>query len=558
MKNKKTNIEQEFPPTAVPVVPPPEASAAAPAALDAGPAAVKDNPCLCPPSDPPVNLCAPLRWKTATTREQRMLRNLQGNILKGHGRDNTWNVFFRFGADVRTSKRLLRELGNFHVTDAAKQLQETEAFKTTQTAGGTFCSVFLTSPGYKALELDFASVPDNGVFETGMRDGNNVAAVNDPAPDSWEEPFKQEIHGLILMADDDIPRGEAAARQVEEMVTASGGTLIHTQAGKALRNSAGNGLEHFGYIDGRSQPLLLMEDIEKESRDEGVSHWDPAFPLQTVLVRDPLVALPGPSPDDRSCNPEDPEAYGSFFIFRKLEQKVAAFKLREQELADHLGLAGEARELAGALVVGRFEDGTPVTMADEAKGIKNPPNDFNYSADSGASRCPFHAHIRKTNPRGSGGAEPEKPAERAHIMARRGIPYEDKPRGVHPDKLPESSSKEEFLEKVFPLLPVDGLGLLFMAYNSKLEKQFVFTQKFWANSVNFPRKPTPGPSGIDGVIGQEPPAAAGPAPLSGQTYPLVWDDPAAGAKQDFDFKGFVTMKGGEYFFAPSVLFLRSL
>ena len=88
----------------------------------------------------------------------------------------------------------------------------------------------------------------------------------------------------------------------------------------------GNGLEHFGYIDGRSQPLMLLEDIEKESRDEGIAQWDPTFPLTTALVPDPLVA--------------DAEelAFGSFFVFRKLEQNVRGFKTLEQNLADALNL----------------------------------------------------------------------------------------------------------------------------------------------------------------------------------------------------------------------------
>ena len=142
-----------------------------------------------------------------------------------------------------------------------------------------------------------------------------------------------------------------------------------------------------------------------------------AFPLQTALVKDPGVY--------------DDVSYGSFFIFRKLEQFVRGFKKREVEIAEILSLEGEKSELAGAMIVGRFEDGTPVTMSDEARKLK-PPNDFNYAGDPG-SRCPFHAHIRKVNPRGSSGTE-----ERSHIMARRGIPFEDKPRSADFEEFPES------------------------------------------------------------------------------------------------------------------------
>src|SRR6185369_11191026 len=119
-----------------------------------------------------------------------------------------------------------------------------------------------------------------------------------------------------------------------------------------------------------------------------------------------------------------------------------------------LGFTGEeARELAGAMVVGRFEDGTPVTMSDEARD-ENPPNDFNYTGDAG-SRCPFQAHIRKVNPRGSGPGGLAD--ERTHIMPRRGIPFEDVPRAVHPSDLPGSETVAGFDAEVGPKLPTGGV-----------------------------------------------------------------------------------------------------
>jgi len=489
-----------------------------------------------------------------------MLRNLQGNILKGHGRDHTWNVFFELGEDKEKSLRVLREIGNFYVTDAFKQLLETEAFKTEKKEGGTFCCAFLSASGYKAIGKPFPSQTGSSAFDEGMRSEGSLDRLVDPPVAEWEKPFRERLDGMILIGDDNTDRGSATATKIHGLLKDAGADVHHTQVGKAIRNSVGNGLEHFGYIDGRSQPLMLVEDIEKESRDEGLAHWDPSFPLSTALLRDPLVPFPEPGTEG-----EDPEAYGSFFIFRKLRQDVAGFKSREQVLANELGLKGEERELAGAYVVGRFEDGTPVTMSDEAKGRKDPANDFDYSADTQASRCPFHAHIRKTNPRGSGGfGQDEFKQERSHIMARRGIPYEDTPREFHPDGLPDPEDEKEFKAKVLPFLPdkKDNLGLLFMAYNSKLDRQFVFTQQTWANNTDFPQHPQGAAgrkAGIDGVIGQFVPDANSGKPdsVTAQEYPTEWDSPGKGVTK-FDFKGFVTMKGGEYFFAPSVHFLRSL
>ncbi len=524
MADKKTNIPPVTKATSVAVAPADGLDTAA--AL----------PAHCQPCPPTIRLDAPLRWKAANSKEQKLLRNLQGNILKGHGRDHSWNVFFTFGGDNAKTRRLLRQLGNGFVTDAYKQLLASEAFKTDDKKdGGTFCAAFLSAKGYQTLGLTFTAPEANDAFGAGMKAGQ--VALGDPPSTAWEAPFQQELHAMVLIADDDVARGSAAAASIRLLIGDAGGTVHHTQTGTAIRNTAGNGLEHFGYIDGRSQPLMLLEDIEKESRDEGIAQWDPTFPLTTALVPDPLVA--------------DAEelAFGSFFVFRKLEQNVRGFKTLEQNLADALTLTGRNRARAGAFVVGRFEDGTPITMADRPAGLESPRNDFDYTGDAAASRCPFHAHIRKTNPRGSGGFEAE-PEERLHIMARRGIPYEDVPRPLHPDGLLKAESLAEFLAKVAPDLPAGGVGLLFMAYNAKIDDQFEFTQQTWANNPGFPNVPPP-PPGLDGVIGQD---AGNPG---GQAYPNAWDDASANTKP-FDFKGFVTMKGGEYFFAPSLHFLRNL
>ena len=141
----------------------------------------------------------------------------------------------------------------------------------------------------------------------------------------------------------------------------------------------GQHIEHFGYVDGRSIPAFLREDIDKEtSRD----HWDPSAPLSLVLTPDPMA--------------DEEDSFGSCFVFRKLEQNVSGFSAGVQALAATLGIAPE---LAGAYVVGRFKDGTPVTRR-ATPGLED-INDFDYQAtDRQANRCPFHAHIRKADPRG--------------------------------------------------------------------------------------------------------------------------------------------------------------
>jgi Dyp-type peroxidase family len=474
----------------------------------------------------PIDVTKPLSWKNANHDEQKMLGALQGNILKGHGRPATINIFFRIdGAKRRQMRAALREIANYHATSAYQQLIETDNFHRTKQPGSPFVSVFLSATGYAALGVAASDVPADPSFKAGMK----AADLGDAEVASWEAPFQGPIDGMILVASEMVIALRLKRDAVAKLLQDGGGSIVKQQAGRALFNEANNSIEHFGYVDGRSQPLLLVEDNDAEARDAGIAEWDPQGSLDVALIRDPGTA--------------DGISFGSYFIFRKLEQDVHGFKRREQLLADALGFTGEARELAGALVVGRFEDGTPVTMSDEAKK-KNPPNDFNYNADPGA-RCPFHAHIRKANPRGTGGFE-SAANERKHLMVRRGIPYEDVPRLVHPSDLPSSETLADFDAKVGPLLPTGDVGLLFMAYNHHLALQFESTQKS-ANNVAFPAGGLP--PKLDPIIGQGPDVA--------QHWPKKWDDPAVGTAA-LSFQGFVKMRGGEYFFAPSLNFLRSL
>lgn len=482
-----------------------------------------------------IALDKPLRWKIANPHEVKLLENLQGNILKGHGRHFTENIFIQFDPSMALeAKRMLRDLANHHVTSAHRQLLDTASYQAGGVGGGAFVHVALASKGYDALGLT-ASAPADGDFKNGMKHPDSVSALTDPPVNSWEPPFQLDIHALVLAADDTEAKTAALAKKLVKLITDAGAKVLHIQHGKALHNAAGEGIEHFGYVDGRSQPLMLAEDIDHEAANGGISRWDPTFPLSTALVADPGV---------KPVSGTVTTSYGSFFIFRKLEQAVRDFKTREQAIAKTLGLSGDAREVAGAMIVGRFEDGTPVTQSNTALALA-PPNDFDYSVDAG-SRCPFHAHIRKVNPRTGGGTGPTG-EERSRIMARRGIPFEDVKREFHPDELPESKDIKEFIAKVAPKLPLNGVGLQFMAYNASLNRQFIFTQKMWANNPSFP-----GANGIDPVIGQGSNAAGA------QLMPAEWDNPAKGTNAGCPFARFVTMKGGEYFFSPSLSFLKSL
>lgn len=454
-----------------------------------------------------------------------MLHNLQGNILKGHGRDHTVHLFLELRPAQPHFHANLRKTAMQYVTSAARQLEDTRQFKDFGIPGGLFGNLLLTARGYGKLGLTPAQIGDafpeapgdlgvTSTFKDGMAAG--IADLSDPPESAWEPGYQGgRIDAMLLLADDDegflLRQAHSALAQVSAFAA-----VLAVEHGGALRNEAGNGIEHFGYVDGRSQPIYLAPDIADEG---GTDKWDPSASLGQVLVPDRTVT--------------EADSFGSYFVFRKLEQDVLHFKMREQDLATALGLDDEERERAGAMVIGRFEDGTPVALSqtDGFRPVKD--NNFQYDLDPDGLKCPFAAHIRKSNPRGDigrqFGADPNV-AERPRRMTRRGIPYGKRKFG------PDAQQSIEDL-------PSGEVGLLFMCFGSSIANQFAFIQKNWVNAPDFVKSGV----GIDPVIGEGVP--------TDQNWPLAWGDAPT---KPMGFEGFVRMKGGEYFFAPSLPFLHTL
>ena len=485
-----------------------------------------------------IDLHKTLEWGKANADELAMLDDLQGNILKGHGRDYTHNLFLHFDASDAgrpVAQRFVAELAA-ELTTARAQLEGAAAFK--QQCGkdaGLFLAFFLTARGYGALgRTDLKPTLNAKPFEDGLKERS--ITLFDPPVDTWEAHFQDDIHAMVLIADDhELVRNVKRFELLERIAKTEGAvTLVGEEEGRAMRNPDGHGIEHFGYVDGRSQPLVLKEDVEEEDKQHGgIDQWDPTIELAQLLV---------PSPGGRSAN-----SHGSYFVFRKLEENVRGFKKMEKQLAKFLELGDglvdpdridAAEELAGAMVIGRFENGQPTALHDVDGDLrdKDVPNNFNYRvADPKGLKCPFAGHIRKSNPRGESETKfhLDPGTEILHLMARRGITYGQ--RAVDPNT-PDLRFED---------MPTGDVGLLFMAYQSDLADQFEFTQRSWVNNPDFVN----GATGIDPVIGQAPTTI-------GQQWPAKW-----GATLDarrFDFSGFVTMLGGDYFFAPSISTLQAI
>jgi Dyp-type peroxidase family len=465
-----------------------------------------------------VNLNAPLKWRSANADETAMLDDLQGNILNGHGRRSTLDMFIRFGADQAKARAFVKKVGAMTMS-MHDQLKASDVFKATGTSAPVFVTLLLSRAGYDALGASSKAPTGDIAFDQGM--AARAGQFNDPPLAEWDEGYRGALHALVIIGGEPDSATKFTSAMVESKGTqilnllSGAGTVVATETGRAIfktqqPNEDGTkpeeGIEHFGYVDGRSQPLLLQESIDKEADgNDGISVWSPSFPLKQVLVKDPGSA--------------GGKGFGSFFVFRKLDQNVKAFKAAEAAL----GATMHNGELAGAEIVGRFEDGTPVVLQ-RADGMGEPvPNNFDYASDPKGVRCPMHAHIRKSNPRGDSvrAGLSDLASERSHIMARRGITYGKRNKVLDP-------SDE----------PTKDVGLLFAAYQSDIANQFEFTQTLWVNNPGFPVAGT----GIDPIIGQP-----GKASLK---HNKQWGDPAKG-KQAGQFGGHVKMRGGGYFFAPS-------
>ena len=458
---------------------------------------------------------------TSDNTWKEILENMQGNIVKHHGRHHAYHIFFQF--DKSKKSEIKNWIKIFGPTTSKQQLDDTKKYNelskkenksneeikdlnNLQTSVVKF--LFISNTGYKELGIVGDKLKDQS-FINGMQSKKDF--LHDPEVKDWDLLYgvNDRIDAMIILASNNLFELQKMLIEYEnKSLLKIGIKTIKIQKGQVLKNEAGLGIEHFGYVDGISQPIFIADE-EKEF-DVNTLWNDYADIKKLALVSD----------TDVSTN-----AFGSYFVFRKLEQNVKGFKDAEKGL----GLD----ELGGAYVVGRFEDGTPVAKFGKEIGIKSDDeldNNFNYKNDKIGSKCPFHSHIRLTNPRDN------KSQEKNPIrIVRRGIPYDDAGRGNNLDWQPE--------EKV---------GLLFMCYTSSIENQFEVIQGNWANNgVILDGKTIDKIVAIDGVIGQ---GAKHNHRL--QEYPIKWGEDAR--LTNCNMSGFVTMQGGEYFFAPSIVFLKNL
>ncbi|MBE0689839.1 MAG: Dyp-type peroxidase, partial [Anaerolineae bacterium] len=463
-----------------------------------------------------------------------LFTNLQANILKSHGRDHVACLFLRFTAAPSNVKHWIAHFAAEKITSCREQFAQSQRFKAAWAEGITLdqpvISFLLSADGYRYLGFDPAHFgPGEHAFRRGMKYrpsglealANRLlgTATNDPDPAVWESAYQGTIHAMILVARDNHSRLDEDVHGLTESLSAIA-TVLTVEYGGVLRAQPsldaaglplgkGRTIEHFGFVDGRSNPVFLKDDYDREAQ-LGVAHYDPSAPLGLALVADPFA------PQADSC--------GSFLVFRKLQQDVPRFHHDLEALAQELGVSPA---LAGSWLVGRFADGTPVTQHGH-DGLPEVVNDFNYTGrDDAGLYCPPQAHIRKTNPRGSG-LLARFDDDRKRRIVRRGIPY-----GAHVHDVPAA----------------EETGLLFMCYQSDIGRQFEHVQRRWAENRGFPNTLILPRTGADPILSQR------RYDRPTQRWARAWGERRSVYR---DFGNFVGLRGGEYFFAPSLSFLHEI
>ena len=377
-------------------------------------------------------------------------------------------------------------------------------------------------------------------FERGADNPETIAALNDPPLSKWLRSFLSDrIGGVLLIAGPDPSFVTYHGNALRQCFGASV-KVVHSEIGK-VRSGAQRGHEHFGFRDGISQPGI--RGVTKPSKpiyqpDEGLPGQDLLWPGEFVF------GYPGQDPHDPvKAGPAPPLAApwmrnGSFMVFRRLEQKVPEFRRFVAERAARLGMD---RELLAARMVGRWKSGAPLELTplrdDAALGAdENRNNDFEFGDDPFQRKCPYAAHIRKAYPRDDTGNEAEV---RRHRIIRAGIPFG-----------PEVEAGETVTRH--------SRGLMFVCYQTSIERQFEFIQRQYSNNPDFVSgKTRPGGGsvrpGFEPIIGQAP---GGGDRVMDEPYPNY---PAGNRRTTLEMPDqFVVLTAAAYFFVPSITALRTV
>jgi Dyp-type peroxidase family len=364
---------------------------------------------------------------------------------------------------------------------------------------------------------------------------------NEPVKWSWGGTEDKQVDMLLLMYGKDesiLNKHLDQTQQVMNTMGFSAVTVLH--AGRQPDSH-----EHFGFNDGIGQPT--MEGTGNTVRQRLRTNHATELPAGEFLLgfrnvygvtndrpvvnaaEDPSHFLADVSEQTSGLHAQsgmrDLGRNGSYLVFRQLAQDVAKFWTFMDEATR--GSAGiNAAERLAAKFVGRWKSGAPLVISPSKDDpSKKNENNFAYlNQDPNGFSCPIGSHIRRSNPRDSLGPDSRTAliSSNRHRILRRGRSY-----GPHA----KDPRKEDGIDR----------GLIFICLNADIERQFEFVQQTWLNNSVFG-----GLEGeVDPLVGN---LSKGDCIFTAQGKPL--------RTRVHNLMRFVTMKGGGYFFLPSITALR--
>ncbi len=389
-------------------------------------------------------------------------------------------------------------------------------------------NIAFTFKGLAKLQLPDATLISFPVeFYQGMKARAAILCdTGSNASSNWEPIWREErVHVWTAVYAQSAQILEARCSQLAELAGRSGANLLGTQdAASIMIDDQFCNKEHFGYSDGFGNPDYLgicrkTQPGQGKLTSDGA--WSPLAPGELLLgYADEAGELPiAPVPHLLANN-------GTFMVYRKLHQNVKTFR-------DYLDTMGQryagGREKLASKFVGRWRDGTPIELSpdqpDPALAADRERNvNFVYGNDLDGTRCPIGAHVRRTNPRDAFGFHGGLVNRRR--ISRRGLPY-----GQYvPEGEPVSDDAEH--------------GIIFMALNASLSRQFEFVQQQWIEYGN------------DAHQGNDKDLLIGNHGGRGKFMIQGTEDPANPPFLCGGLRNFVELRGGDYFFLPSMTALR--
>lgn len=473
------------------------------------------------------------------------LHDIQGMVVSGYGKRPAATFYLFRIVDVENARRFLGRLVRTEVqfADFLFNGRDREPFLAPKPVNIAF-----TFAGLRALGLpEEALAGFENAFREGLATPHRARVLGDDGPSSpdrwaWGGPKTPAVHLIVCAYGGSEGYHDERDEIVDFTFTAEDGVeLVSRLTSLRTPQDRSDRREHFGYRDGIANPTIAGVPGKRSARSDVIPTGEVLLGYANAYGRipqTPRVHLDH-DPDEllpRLDGARDFGLNGSYVVFRQLSQDVGAFRKYTAKAAETLG---HTADWVGARLIGRWKDGTPVTLHPHAPAGAD-TDDFTYHAneDGTGQRCPIGAHIRRSNPRDTTLPVPHDPLlcgrdeelaeeheaapHQNHRIVRRGRMYG-----------PRARADETNLD--------DERGLYFICCNANLRRQFEFVQAHWISNPCF--------AGLsndpDPVL-----SSSRPHPFSASTFTLQ-GSLGQPTRQLKDLPRLAEVRGGAYFFMPS-------